>query len=733
MQPRHDRPPAAPGQALIQSASGGLAVGAIAGLAEASFHLATTPMPDAWALPYGVLLYGAVGLGLGVGVGVVLAFLYQRKVFKKRPAVRDADDAMLFAWGGSLALVPVYLFVGRYLVNKVVYAEQGVPLPTMAGIAVGALVLAAILAALLSHAVRGPLRFLTIAPGLFGGWVALAVVAALPALLSSSEQSWAVNKSASVSNPPRVLYIMVDTLRADALGAYGKEDAGTPHTDALAADGVVFEKAYAHASWTRASGASQFSGRIPSGHDTSRKAAMLPPELDTWPEVLQTAGYATGALINNINLTATFGFNQGFDVFVYEAPDYPLFATEGVFSLTLYKVVHKLHDKFSTTKSVTSYYQPADVVFGDAMRFIQSNPRAPWALFVHLMEPHDPFFEHPSIEGTGTADYNGVGFARAGNEHPDPAKAPYLKSVYASEVKLLDRELGDFLASLKAADLYDDTLIVYTSDHGEEFYEHGGWWHGTTLYEEQVHVPLIVKYPKQRYAGTRIPFTVRHIDLAPTLAEAAGATPGQGWEGSSLTPAVQAHLDALRAEEEARVAAEQARIAAEEAAAAAAEAEAETEADDADDDPDATPTPLPEPVEQQPAPPDPCDAYAHPLDRVVVAEEDFEGNVLSAIRKGGFKLIRANAGNPRGLPEQELFDLLEDPAEQHPIVTEDPVCGLYTSDRLGQLTEELELVTRASAAGGAKAESTCISDEEIQRLIALGYMQPGDDDVKRCE
>jgi arylsulfatase A-like enzyme len=179
----------------------------------------------------------------------------------------------------------------------------------------------------------------------------------------------------------------VDTLRADHLRA-----GLTPNLDAMAADGVVFEQAFAQASWTRSSGASLWTSRLPSSHNADTKAARLSEDAVLWSEVLQDAGVTTGALVNNINLTESFGFNQGFDTFVYESPDYSFGGTESVFALTFYKVVHKVAEKvFGGNKAVSSYYQPAPVVLADAQAFIEANNDSRWALYVHLMEPHDPY------------------------------------------------------------------------------------------------------------------------------------------------------------------------------------------------------------------------------------------------------------------------------------------------------------------------------------------------------
>ena len=124
------------------------------------------------------------------------------------------------------------------------------------------------------------------------------------------------------------------------------------------------------------------------------------------------------------------------------------------------------------------------------------------------MDPHDPYFEHP---------YNGFGYSRAAHVKPAPDEADRLRKLYDGEITFWDEHFGKLLASLKAKGLYDELTIVVTSDHGEEFMDHGGFWHGTTLYDEQIHVPLLVKLPRGERAGTTVSHWVESVDIMPTL------------------------------------------------------------------------------------------------------------------------------------------------------------------------------------------------------------------------
>ncbi|MCH7908829.1 MAG: sulfatase-like hydrolase/transferase, partial [Candidatus Hydrogenedentes bacterium] len=171
---------------------------------------------------------------------------------------------------------------------------------------------------------------------------------------------------------------------------------------------------------------------------------------------------------------------------------------------------------------------------------------APFFLFLHYMDPHDPFRD---------PERPGKGYARVQLGNPDPEK--YLKAFqrsYKYEIEYMDTHVGRLLDGLRERDLYDDTLIVFTADHGEEFFEHGGWWHGLSLYDEQIAIPLIMKLPGNAMAGTVNTDLVRHVDIAPTVARVAGQPEPEMWQGQSLltenmsltqTPSghVYAHLD----------------------------------------------------------------------------------------------------------------------------------------------------------------------------------------------
>jgi len=647
----------------------GLIAGALIGLAEAMYILASASTGEYGALVYATVLYGILGAlgGAGIGGGVWALSL----VFSK------LSDAIGYAVGFLGIFCGLGLVITRYVVNKTVYLEQGVPLSGMAVI-LCAYVFIGVVGLWIGHIMltQTPFKILLTLRGTvaaYGGLLLLTAVFSFSPNQAQRAGVLAPDRPAdeALMARPNLLLIMVDTLRADHLGAYGFPTPISPNIDALAKESVVFEKAYASASWTRASTASLFTSMPPSGHNCAVKVAMLPDDVLTIAEVLKEEGYVTGGLPNNINVTRSFNFQQGFDWFDYQAPNYIAGATESSSQLSMYNVVRKIRDRLTGAKKrVEDYYQPADVVLGNTKTFIEANKSQRWFGFVHLMEPHDPYFERP---------FTGEGVGRAEMEHPPEELEAAIREAYQEEITWMDTELGKFFGWMKAEGLYENTTIVITADHGEEFLEHGGWWHGTTLYDEQLHVPLIVKLPNSKWAGTRVPWQVRQLDTPATLAVLGGAVVPMDWAGDDLF------------EEDFDAAARVLRAVTLDDQAASVDGE------------DAAASPMTK-VE-----------LVHHKERVVLSEENFEGNVLSAVRADGFKYIRANMGNPRGLAPEELYEVQPDPGELNNIVGKN---GRVQAAMSVLLRDQL----KAAISVGISAQTADISADDCERMRALGYI-----------
>ena len=630
------------GRRMAYNGGLGLATGVVAGLligtAEALVIRAGGFGAEAQVLWYGPLAWAVVLGGLALLGGVFLGVL---------PMGREEAKGWTPSLGMVGTLVPFGLFVTVFRLYRDVYHEQLPPIPVL----LGAVALWAVVALVFFFAGRrifatpvgrlfrpgSALGLLALVVG--GGFVWAAAAAPEPAPPADPPPV-----AAALADKPNVILVMVDTLRADHLSCYGHPTIRTPNLCRLADEGSLFQ-GFSHASWTKPATASLLTSTVPSTHQAMSKPSTLSPEIDMISEVLKRAGYATGGIVSNINLAQSFGFEQGYDEYHYLGPDYIAGAEESSSKLILYQLARQIWFRVKPGLRFGDFYQDSKVVNAVAFDWLERHRDSRFFLFLHYMDPHDPYFEHP---------YDGYGIARVSNPHPEPALAEEMKRLYVEEIEYLDEQFGALLAKLEALGVYDETAIVLVSDHGEEFHEHEGWWHGLTLYEEQIHVPLLLKWPAgQRGAPPRVDAPIaRLIDVAPTLAALAGAGIPSGMQGTDLRSRNGS---------------------------------------------------LPE------------------RDAVHFAEEDHEGNVLTALRTDRWKLIRANEGNPRGLPPVELFDMERDRAQTRNQV--DEVAPLVV-DALDASIEGWKLFAEGSAVeGGGDAE---ISPEECERLRVLGYVDSCD-------
>ena len=490
--------------------AGGLLAGAAVGVLEAlASWFGAHGAGDLPAIGWALAVYGLVGAVGGLGAGIVAAVLRT-----------DGFGLALAGVGAGLGFV-----VARFRIIRDVFLEQLPPGPlTLVAQLVGLLLTVAV-AVLVWRALRGAdaRRGWLTRPGVAAGLVAVlamlwaggARVLARPAVPVVPPRA-----AAAPAGAPNVVLLMIDTLRADRLGVYGNAGAKTPAIDALAADGVRGAHTFSQASWTRPSVATILTGLYPSSHGAVHKADILPDRVDTLAELLARAGYYTAGFPNNVNVSPGFNFGQGFAEYHYLAPDLFFWADESAAKLTLYNGLRLVRERFLARRvDVHNYYQPAEVVTDTAIAWLDS-PAAktgPFFLFLHYMDPHDPYFVHP---------FNGEGYARVANPNPPAGVAEKYLQLYDGEIGYLDEQLGRLFADLKRRGLYDKTLIVLTADHGEEFHEHGGWWHGTTLYDEQIHVPLLMKPARGGATGRVIEELTTSLDIAPTiLATASVAVP----------------------------------------------------------------------------------------------------------------------------------------------------------------------------------------------------------------
>lgn len=360
---------------------------------------------------------------------------------------------------------------------------------------------------------------------------------------------------------PNVLLITIDALRADRLGCYGSKLGLTPNLDRLARDGVVFEKAFASGPWTEVSVGSMFTSLNPSelglfprlrGEGETHYDGGLFTSQPTLAEVLRGAGYVTAAELANAQVRRDRGFARGFirfrnpdDFCGWRALALPrLGKYEAWFTHTAIgaRVAAglRIEPRYYSAPGVSK--QDAERLVRDAEGWLDARPRAPFFLWMHLMDAHVPYnareqsratraaFPTPPLDATPQF-YKDLILKRVGISE---AGKRYLEALYDDGARHADRWLGDLFARLRKAQLYDDTLIIVSADHGEEFWDHGGYEHGHSMYDEVLHVPLLIKFPHRHYAGERVSQQVRLLDLLPTVLDVAGLPKPSGARGQSL-------------------------------------------------------------------------------------------------------------------------------------------------------------------------------------------------------
>jgi arylsulfatase A-like enzyme len=310
---------------------------------------------------------------------------------------------------------------------------------------------------------------------------------------------------------PSVLLVTIDTLRADALGAYGAQPSPSPRLDALAAESTRYERAHSPLPMTRPAHFSMFTGRYPREHGVLNNKLSLPPGEQTLAEVFRAAGYRTGAFVAVALLGDKSGAGQGFERL--EPP--------------------------------SRRQRRADDVVGSALAWLSGlEPAEPFFCWVHLFDPHQPYEqpdpalgdvdaamlrEHPKLEWP---DFYRV----AERNHGDiPRKVfDHALALYRAEVAYADREVGRLLDGLRARRELDDVIVVVTSDHGECFEGGVFFEHSDCLQQGALRVPLLVRYPAAFAPGSVSDAVVSHVDIAATLLETVGLPVPASFGGARL-------------------------------------------------------------------------------------------------------------------------------------------------------------------------------------------------------
>ncbi len=322
---------------------------------------------------------------------------------------------------------------------------------------------------------------------------------------------------------PNIYLIVADALRADYLRLYGGETAA-PALRSLREDGILFKHAYAPCSWTRPSFASLLTGVYSNRHGVREfLTGKFSDEIPSLQKHLSDNGYYTCGFFNNANLSPDFKFQIGFDEYYYLFPANKAGPSGAAVYLRLRQWL-KGYGLLPESEYYhpSQYYRPAEELIPAAQDWIKINPDSSHFVLLHLMEPHGPYFPHP---------YNGRAYGKALNSNADQTDILYWGDIYRQEIVHMDSCLSEFFGYLKEEGLYDSSLIIFASDHGEEFYDHQYMNHGTTLYEEVIRIPLIIKLPGNHRDTSSIESLVSLIDIPSTIAGILNTDAPDDWDG----------------------------------------------------------------------------------------------------------------------------------------------------------------------------------------------------------
>ncbi len=291
---------------------------------------------------------------------------------------------------------------------------------------------------------------------------------------------------------PNIIILTLDTTRADRMGFLGSKAGLTPNLDSFARDSVIFSRAYAQVPLTTPSHAALLTGTYPQFNHISDLGAPLAKDIPYLPDVLHKRGYRTAAFVGAYILdpkTQARGFDRGFGT--YDA------------------AFHRRSPGEDRYKSVE---RRAEDVVDHALKWLSGRPPGPFFAWLHFYDAHDPY------------------------DPPSPYKEKYASNLYDGEIAYTDAQVGRFLTALRSRNLYRNTIIVVAADHGEAFGEHGEQRHGMFLYDETIHVPLLIKLSGQRAAGEHIDNRVALADVAPTVLKAIGLPVPAAMQGEPLLP-----------------------------------------------------------------------------------------------------------------------------------------------------------------------------------------------------
>jgi arylsulfatase A-like enzyme/Flp pilus assembly protein TadD len=320
----------------------------------------------------------------------------------------------------------------------------------------------------------------------------LFIVLCLTLSVSAANPPRASKAQAVRPKPPNIVLITLDTTRADRMGFLGSDRGLTPNLDLLAKQSVVFTRAYAQVPLTTPSHAALLTGTYPQFSHIEDLGSPLGKDLPYLPELLHQHGYHTAAFLGSYILdpaAAAPGFDRGFDLY------------DGHF-----------HQRKPGEDRYKSVERRAEDVADRALGWLSRHQQGPFFIWLHFYDAHDPY------------------------DPPEPFKAHYESAPYDGEIAYTDSIVGSLMDVLRKHGLYQNAVIAIAADHGEAFGEHGEERHGMFLYDETIHVPLLLKLPSEKFAGKRVEERTALAQVAPSLLEAAGISVPKTMQAHSLFP-----------------------------------------------------------------------------------------------------------------------------------------------------------------------------------------------------
>lgn len=314
-----------------------------------------------------------------------------------------------------------------------------------------------------------------------------------------------------------LLLISVDTLRADRLGAYGYPRPTSPQIDGLASGGTLFTRASASSPWTIPSHMSLITGLYPHRHGVTAEQLRLPQDVPTLADLLRDRGFRTRAVVSSMHLTSGADFPRGFEELEYVS-------------------------EWDLDEGRRLPRNPGPEVTREALAALDELAGDPFFLFLHYYDVHSDYAPAPRFREGLVDAYSGkangstplLSAFRKGAVRIGERGRRHLSQLYDAEIRQLDAQLGRVLAHLEQAGVADSTLVILTSDHGEEFFEHGSVLHGRTYFEEVIRVPLLLRGPGVP-AGHRVDELASLVDVVPTALGLLGLPIPEALQGLDLS------------------------------------------------------------------------------------------------------------------------------------------------------------------------------------------------------